>query len=462
MSWLASIGLAALCALAGSVCGGAIASLCVGWYRVSSFEGRSGYFVVGWALVGGAAAFAIGLVAARVAAAGGDGSAASDAASAAANAAAGATSAFPRAAALALGAVGSVAVVVLGLCWLMADHAPTLDGAPVELEVEVRVAAQLALPELDTSPATASVHVPGGRMQPFSVLAVEGDTDAAGRRVLRGTVPLATSAAGAQLWVRLGGTNDVFFDLPLRRRFEASDERWSDFAPALRTNVGTPAHFEARRRLRAEPDESLAHVPDPRAERAASFAALAPDAPLASWLPYLFESPEDARTHIVLAHVEAQQLELAMLIRSDDARLRDYALQATAYPRVLAPEVVEAVAAEGRLVAERLREFGALAADDPRRAEVLGEAAARFDVWKSVWWGLCERVPLDGRPLLEEIGRLAAEHPDARPLVDMATDARAIAAALRVEGAPVVSVAPVEPHTPPAAAAAPAAATEEP
>ena len=50
MSWLASIVVSLLTAAVGLMLGGYLASLAVGWYRVSSFEGASGYFVVAFAL----------------------------------------------------------------------------------------------------------------------------------------------------------------------------------------------------------------------------------------------------------------------------------------------------------------------------------------------------------------------------------------------------------------------------
>ena len=69
MSWLASFLVALLTAAVGLVLGGFIASHAVSWYRISSFEGGSGYFVVGMALLGFVAALVIGLVASRIVAA---------------------------------------------------------------------------------------------------------------------------------------------------------------------------------------------------------------------------------------------------------------------------------------------------------------------------------------------------------------------------------------------------------
>jgi len=55
-----------LAAALGAVASGAVAALAADWYRVSSFEGGSGYMVVGLGLLGGMAGFPIGLVVSRV------------------------------------------------------------------------------------------------------------------------------------------------------------------------------------------------------------------------------------------------------------------------------------------------------------------------------------------------------------------------------------------------------------
>jgi hypothetical protein len=45
---------------------GYVANLAAGWYRVSSFEGASGYFVVGLALLGLPGGMIVGIVTARM------------------------------------------------------------------------------------------------------------------------------------------------------------------------------------------------------------------------------------------------------------------------------------------------------------------------------------------------------------------------------------------------------------
>ena len=65
MSWIRSIAVAILTSLASLALSGVVASYVVDWYHVSSFEGGSGYFVIGMALVGLVAGFPIGLITAR-------------------------------------------------------------------------------------------------------------------------------------------------------------------------------------------------------------------------------------------------------------------------------------------------------------------------------------------------------------------------------------------------------------
>src|SRR5689334_1487927 len=66
MSWLASFGIAILTAILGLFGAGTVSALLVDWYHISSFEGGSGYFVIGNSLLGGIAGFVVGLIVARV------------------------------------------------------------------------------------------------------------------------------------------------------------------------------------------------------------------------------------------------------------------------------------------------------------------------------------------------------------------------------------------------------------
>ena len=119
MSWLATIAIALLTAAVGLVLGGYLASLAVGWYRVSSFEGGSGYFVVAFALIGAIAGLVLGLIGSRVAAASfGFG--------------------FWKALLASQVTLVGIAAIVGGIARLAADVPPTLDGETMLLVVEIR------------------------------------------------------------------------------------------------------------------------------------------------------------------------------------------------------------------------------------------------------------------------------------------------------------------------------------
>src|SRR3982751_3779749 len=118
MSWIASILVAMLAPAIGLVLAGFIASNAVSWYRISSFEGGAGYFVVGMALLGFVAAFAIGLVASRIVAA----------------------SAHPgvwRAIGWSQLTVFGIAAIIAAIARFSADVAPKLNGEELLLMVEI-------------------------------------------------------------------------------------------------------------------------------------------------------------------------------------------------------------------------------------------------------------------------------------------------------------------------------------
>ncbi len=119
MSWLSSIGVAIITGLIGMVVSGFLATLAVDWYRISSFEGGSGYFVVGLALVGLIAGAVIGIIASRLVGAGAD-------------------PRFLKALGAGVGTVGLLGLAIGGGARLLADIPPTIDGQPLLLAVELQ------------------------------------------------------------------------------------------------------------------------------------------------------------------------------------------------------------------------------------------------------------------------------------------------------------------------------------
>src|ERR1043166_8226881 len=69
MSWISSVVVALLTGGLALFVAGCVAGACVSWYRISGFEGGSGYFMGAIALLGGIAGMFIGLITSRLVAA---------------------------------------------------------------------------------------------------------------------------------------------------------------------------------------------------------------------------------------------------------------------------------------------------------------------------------------------------------------------------------------------------------
>lgn len=116
MSWLSTIVTAVLTAALGTVLSGYVATMAVRWYRISSFEGKAGYYVIGMALVGLTVGLVVGVVISRIVAASQSPS-------------------LLKSIGLALGAMALIVAMVGGTGRLKADVPPTIDGEALMLMV---------------------------------------------------------------------------------------------------------------------------------------------------------------------------------------------------------------------------------------------------------------------------------------------------------------------------------------
>ncbi len=134
MGWTASMVVGLITALLACVLAGWIASLYADWYQMSSFEGASGYFIVGMALLGFLAGLALGIVVSRFV-----------------------TSAAGKGCFRALGTsdaiVAGLSLVISGTARLLADIPPKLDGDTLHLAVEGSAGPRGAFPPLQRQPA---------------------------------------------------------------------------------------------------------------------------------------------------------------------------------------------------------------------------------------------------------------------------------------------------------------------
>ncbi|MES2305176.1 MAG: hypothetical protein V4558_06700 [Gemmatimonadota bacterium] len=217
MTWLTSFLVGVLTAVVALFVTGFVASLAVDWYRISSFEGGAGYFVVFLALGGMIAGFIVGIVTARMVAAG-------------------AHPGFLRAQGFSLLVVGVLALTIGGVARLLADVPPTIDGEEVMLVVEARWPA-----DQGESPATVpglaylelgsvnSSHVQ--RLSRRGALWKEDARLIDGRWTVTGAIPLFTSRGTPSLDIALNDSLRAGFILPFTGSPSKKAMAWSEWLP---------------------------------------------------------------------------------------------------------------------------------------------------------------------------------------------------------------------------------------
>ena len=233
MTWLTSFLVAGLSAILGLALAGLLAGLAVDWYRISSFEGGSGYFVVFLALLGGIAGFGIGLVVARVVASG-------------------PAPALWKAAA---GATGSIVVLyglIGGVARLLADVPPRIDDEALWVQAELRWP-----PGQSPEPRTGQGRLSLGSVGRFSnvqrasqdgPLFLDDAREDGGRWVVPGVAPLFTSRGKRILLARVGDTTLGAWLATIPGQPTAADSTWSDWRPAAPPKDGG-APMELRYRV---------------------------------------------------------------------------------------------------------------------------------------------------------------------------------------------------------------------
>ncbi len=217
MSWLLSILVGILTAFAGAALAGLIASAAVSWYRISSFEGGSGYFVLAMIILGLLAGLVIGLIGARMVAAGPN-------------------PGFIKALATCLGVVVGIGAVIGGVARLLADVPPTVGGQPLHVAVEVRWPEGQSVPSADSVRARVVLGSIGMtrvlRDASEGPLWLEDVRLEDGRRVVPGAVELFTERGKRVLDIQLGDSSMAGFLLPIPRRPGRKSFEWSPWYPA--------------------------------------------------------------------------------------------------------------------------------------------------------------------------------------------------------------------------------------
>lgn len=235
MHWIYSALAALLPAAAGLLCGGVLGQKCVRWLRISSFEGGSGYAVIGMALLGAAAGFVTGLVCTL--ARNSDGAAGYD-----------------STAGIALLWVLGLTGAALALCRLCAQVPPRLNGALLMLEIEMQLPAGLAAAA--EKPGTLRLYAVSGRTarhswegQWFPQQAREED----GRIVVPGAVPLETDRGRRMIGVQWNGEDFTGYLVPLPGRPGREFLTWSAWGPRPQPPLPAWPETQPRYRFRIQP-----------------------------------------------------------------------------------------------------------------------------------------------------------------------------------------------------------------
>lgn len=239
MSWLASLFVAILTAVAGAFAAGAVAALCVDWYHVSSREGASGYFVISIAFLGIILGAILGLVSARIVAAG-------------------AHPSFLRALGIALGVTIGLGLVSGGIARLLADVPPTIGGEALLLTLEFRFPAdQRTSPAAPPDAGYLELHsVPmfshTVRASERGALWLEDARQVDGRWVVPGAVSVFTSRGSRTVSVHLAGDSVQGFLISLPAYPGRKQLEWSDWYPR-EGRGGPPRATGLNYRFRVQP-----------------------------------------------------------------------------------------------------------------------------------------------------------------------------------------------------------------
>jgi len=254
MNWFASISIGLLTAALGAFLSSCVAVAAVAWYRISGFEGLSGYFVGAIGLLGGVAGLIIGLVTAR-------------------KVVTNTAPAFFVGFGLSCGIVVGIAGVAALISWVLADIPPKIDGKELDLGIEIR----LPIGEtISPGPFDGDSYLTLGSVNPLThvqrrsergLLLVSEAKLVSGRWVIPGSVDIFTTRGKRSMEVVLGGKSRAGFIVPLPRRPGRKYEQWSEWLPRSRQDGKPWPETEYSYRLPVQRRVPPTLSPDPAPSR---------------------------------------------------------------------------------------------------------------------------------------------------------------------------------------------------
>jgi hypothetical protein len=384
MGWLASIFVGVLSGALGLIAAGLVAAACVDWYRVSGFEGKSGYFVVLNALFGGFIGLVVGIVASRLVAASSH-------------------PGFWKALGASCATVLVVAGVVALLAWLFADIPPEIDGNELTLEVEFRLPIDQVPPK---PPEAASPENRDERPRhSFTLGSVinhvqrasrTGEVDLAharfedGHWIVPASVPLFTTRGLRSIDLELDGRHIDGFLVPLPGRPGREHLAWSEWGP--RPPPPAEPWPDSKPSFRFRVAKVVPPPPGPtyeeiqaqeHAREQAAFESIPADAPIEEWFPHTRYGASDERRGIAIAHIIAKPGwidELGVLMDDEDSERAGNALYLVEHVPP-SPELAAKVAEAGRQIAARMRKVNASTPEQDPGYHGFADVSVRFSAW---------------------------------------------------------------------------------
>ena len=410
MHWLLYFAISLVTAVLGLVGGGWIGSVCVRWYRISNFEGGSGYFVIGIALLGALVGLVTGLVMAGFLApvTGAD---------------------YLKSAGWSSSVVLGMAAIVLVLCWVLADIPPSIDGRKLTLEIELRLPSDFTESPANGTGASSlglsSLVNQRVRMTEYGEIRPADARLEGGRWVVPGSVALVTTIGQRLLEIQLHGAAPVRFVVPLPAKPGSAYLEWSPWEP--RPPAPTPPWPESKASFRFRLRKVEPPPPGPTAEdhavaqaavKQAEFDAIvsATDTTLSAWFPYVGPGAREDHRATALSRMVARPLFVREMLELMVGEGAEQAAEALRLIEHLPPEMtvnfVEPTKAVGQDLVERIRKVNATTAEQDPSYLGAAEASVRFNAWMAAVRSLRERGQGDFVAELGAILELSRVRPD--------------------------------------------------
>ena len=171
-------------------------------------------------------------------------------------------------------------------------------------------------------------------------------------------------------------------------------------------------------------EEEIPQAPPVQADL---FSALTSASPLAEWIRYYDgQGRVPARDALIMQQVEARPGELARLLHTDDDEVYGRAMLIVQQMKGSDPVIVSAMQEVAAETKDQIRKLNKMNPEDPGYVEFGTKIARHIHFWWSPWEMVQARAGINGRPLVEEILKLAQESHNSQAMGSVVEDAKTL------------------------------------